>query len=140
MQRIDSVMDHYLEKLPAHPDLGIIGGGGAVIKDFAGGHGLLIVSEPVDGERDRVLALRQERKIGRRPMAKDFVVYRVHIHKAKQEELYELLEGMPKSIRGLYIREALEHYRLTKGLSIEKPQGRDVSLQGAYDQDFGGRG
>ena len=46
---------------------------------------------------------------------------------------------MPKSIRGLYIREALEHYRLTKGLSIEKPQGRDVSLQGAYDQDFGGR-
>jgi hypothetical protein len=73
-------------------------------------------------------------------VAEDFVVYRVHIHKAKQKELYELLEGMPKSIRGLYIREALEHYRLTKGLSVEKPQGRDVSLQGAYDQDFGGRG
>jgi hypothetical protein len=72
-------------------------------------------------------------------MAEDFVVYRVHIHKAKQKELYELLEGMPKSIRGLYIREALEHYRLAKGLSVEKPQGR-VSLQGAYDQDFGGRG
>ena len=73
-------------------------------------------------------------------MAEDFVVYRVHIHKAKQEELYELLESMPKSIRGLYIREALEHYRLTKGLPTEKPQGRDVSLQGAFDQDFGGRG
>ena len=72
-------------------------------------------------------------------MAEDFVVYRVHIHKTKQKELYELLEGMPKSIRGLYIREALEHYRLAKGLSVEKPQGR-VSLQGAYDQDFGGRG
>ena len=72
-------------------------------------------------------------------VAEDFVVYRVHIHKLKQKDLYELLEGMPKSIRGLYIREALEHYRLAKGLSVEKPQGR-VSLQGAYDQDFGGRG
>ena len=72
-------------------------------------------------------------------MAEDFVVYRVHIHKTKQKELYELLEGMPKSIRGLYIREALEHYRLAKGLSTEEPQGRDLSVQGVYDQDFGGR-
>ena len=47
VNQIRSVMDHYLEKLPAHPDLGIIGGGGAMIKDFAGRHGLLIVSEPV---------------------------------------------------------------------------------------------
>ena len=71
-------------------------------------------------------------------MAKDFVIYKVHIHKEKQKELYELLENMPKSIRGLYIREALDHYRLTKGLPTEKPEGRGISLQGAFDQDFGG--
>jgi len=46
VHQIDSFVDHYLEKLPAHPDLGVIGGGGAMIKDFAGRHGLLIVSEP----------------------------------------------------------------------------------------------
>ena len=71
-------------------------------------------------------------------MAKDFVIYKVHIHKEKQKELYELLENMPKSIRGLYIREALHHYRLTKGLPTERPEGRGISLQGAFDQDFGG--
>ncbi len=71
-------------------------------------------------------------------MAKDFVVYRVHISKMKQKELYELLEGMPKSIRGLYIREALEHYRQTNGVPVEKPEGSGVSLQGAFEQDFGG--
>ncbi len=72
-------------------------------------------------------------------MAKDFVIYKVHIHKTKQAELYELLESMPKSIRGLYIREALEHYRLTKGMPAEKPEGRDISLQGAFNEDFGGK-
>ena len=72
-------------------------------------------------------------------MAKNFVIYKVHIHKTKQEELYELLESMPKSIRGLYIREALEHYRLTKGLSTDKPECQGISLEGAFDQDFGGR-
>jgi hypothetical protein len=72
-------------------------------------------------------------------MAKDFVVYRVHVHKLKQKDLYELLEGMPKSIRGLYIREALECYRQTKGVPVEKPEGSGVSLQGAFEQDFGGR-
>jgi hypothetical protein len=46
VHQIDSFVDHYLEKLPTHPDLGVIGGGGAMIKDFAGRHGLLIVSEP----------------------------------------------------------------------------------------------
>jgi hypothetical protein len=71
-------------------------------------------------------------------VAKDFVVYRVHIHKAKQKELYELLESMPKSIRGLYIREALEHYRQTKGVPIEKPEGLGVSLQGTFNEEFGG--
>ena len=71
-------------------------------------------------------------------MAKDFVVYKVHIHKEKQKELYELLENMPKSIRGLYIREALEHYRLAKGVSAQKPESRDISLHGAFEQDFGG--
>ena len=71
-------------------------------------------------------------------MAKDFVVYRVHIHKAKQKELYELLESMPKSIRGLYIREALEHYRQTKGVSIEKSEGPGVPLEGAFNEEFGG--
>ena len=72
-------------------------------------------------------------------MAKDFVVYKVHIHKTRQAGLYELLESMPRSIRGLYIREALEHYRLTKGLSAEKPEGADIFLEGAFDQDFGGK-
>jgi hypothetical protein len=71
-------------------------------------------------------------------MAKDFVVYRVHVHKLKQRELYELLESMPKSIRGLYIREALEHYRVAKGVPAEKPESRDISLHGAFEQDFGG--
>jgi hypothetical protein len=71
-------------------------------------------------------------------VAKEFVIYKVHIHKVKQKELYELLESVPKSIRGLYIREALEHYRLTKGMPAEKPEGRGISLQGAFDQDFGG--
>ncbi len=42
-----SVIDHYLEKLPLRPDLGIIGGGGAIIKDLAGRHNLLVVNEPV---------------------------------------------------------------------------------------------
>ncbi len=71
-------------------------------------------------------------------MGKDFVVYRVHIHKEKQKELYELLEGMPKSIRGLYIKEALEHYRLTKGLPAERGDGQAVSFQGAFGREFGG--
>ena len=71
-------------------------------------------------------------------MGKEFVVYRVHIHKIKQKELYELLEGMPKSIRGLYIREALEHYRQTKGVPVEKPEGPGVSLEGAFNDEFGG--
>ncbi len=71
-------------------------------------------------------------------MAKDFVVYRVHVHKLKQKDLYELLEGMPRSIRGLYIREALEHYRQTKGAPAEKQEEPGVSLQGAFEQDFGG--
>ncbi len=72
-------------------------------------------------------------------MAKDFVIYKVHIHKTKQTELYDLLESMPKSIRGLYIREALEHYRLTRGLPTGKPEGRDISLAEAFDEDFGGK-
>jgi len=72
-------------------------------------------------------------------VANDFVIYKVHIHKTKQRELYELLESMPKSIRGLYIREALEHYRLAKGLPTSKPEGRDICLAGAFDEDFGGK-
>lgn len=71
-------------------------------------------------------------------MAKDFVVYRVHVHKLRQKELYELLESMPRSIRGLYIREALEHYRQTKGAPAEKPAESGVSLQGAFEQVLGG--
>jgi hypothetical protein len=70
-------------------------------------------------------------------MATDFVVYRVHIHKTKQEELYRLLEGMPKSNRGLYIREALEYYHRTYASApVTKTPG--ISLRGAFDQDFGG--
>ncbi len=71
-------------------------------------------------------------------MAIDFVVYRVHIHKQKQEELYKLLESMPKSNRGLYIREALEHYRRTRTPTADTRKTPELSLQGAFDQDFGG--
>ena len=71
-------------------------------------------------------------------MAIDFVVYRVHIHKQKQEELYKLLESMPKSTRGIYIREALEHYRRTRTLTPDIPKTSEVSFHGAFDQDFGG--
>jgi hypothetical protein len=71
-------------------------------------------------------------------VAKDFVIYRVHIHKVKQAEIYELLESMPKSIRGLYIREALEHYRLTKGPAAEKPDKQALPLHGAFSHEFGG--
>jgi len=45
-KQVCSVMDHYLEKLPLRPDLGIIGGGGAIIRDLAGRHNLLAVNEP----------------------------------------------------------------------------------------------
>ena len=71
-------------------------------------------------------------------MAKDFITYRVHIHKVKQKELYKLLESMPKSIRGLFIREALEHYCRARGVTDEMPKTRDISLRGTFDQDFGG--
>lgn len=43
---ISSVVNRYLEKLPRHPDLGIIGGGGAAIKDLLTSRNLLVVSEP----------------------------------------------------------------------------------------------
>lgn len=43
---ISSVISRYLEKLPLHPDLGIIGGGGAAIKELLGSRNLLVVSEP----------------------------------------------------------------------------------------------
>lgn len=72
-------------------------------------------------------------------MAKDFVVYRVHIHKTKQEQLYQLLESMPKSTRGLYIREALEHFRQTRGATGETSRTQDISFEGAFGQDFGGK-
>jgi len=73
-------------------------------------------------------------------MASKYGVYKVHIHKANQKELYKLLEGMPKSTRGLYIREAIEQYARTNGLLSEKPktQAMNISLRGAFDQDFGG--
>lgn len=73
-------------------------------------------------------------------MAKDFVTYKVHIHKVIHEELHRLLEGMPKSTRGIYIREAIEHYSRTNGLLGERPktQAIGISFQGAFDHDFGG--
>lgn len=47
-RRFESVMDRYLEKLPIRPDVGIMGGGGAVvIRDLVSfGHRLLMVDEP----------------------------------------------------------------------------------------------
>jgi hypothetical protein len=46
MERVRSVIDRYLEKLPVHVDLGLIGGGGAAMRDLSGTHRLLLVSEP----------------------------------------------------------------------------------------------
>lgn len=43
---VRSVISRYLEKLPLQPDLGIIGGGGAVVKGLGGRHNLLVVNEP----------------------------------------------------------------------------------------------
>ena len=73
-------------------------------------------------------------------MAKDFVIYKVHIHRVIHEELYTLLAGMPKSMRGSYIREAIEHYARTNGLLAEKPktQATGVSFRGTFDEDFSG--
>ncbi|OPY65136.1 MAG: hypothetical protein A4E63_03114 [Syntrophorhabdus sp. PtaU1.Bin050] len=67
---------------------------------------------------------------------KDFVIYRVHIHKTKQEELYKLLESMPKSTRGLYIREALEYYHRTHASSPDAGKTPGISFRGAFDQEF----
>ena len=74
-------------------------------------------------------------------MAKNFVIYKVHIHKTIHEELYTLLEGMPKSTRGSYIRQAIEHYARTNGLLSEKPktEATGISFRDTFDQDFGGR-
>jgi len=74
-------------------------------------------------------------------MAKDFVIYKVHIHKLKNEELYKLLDDMPKSIRGIYIRQALEHYAKANGLLGAKQNVVDaegISFRGTFDQNFGG--
>ncbi len=71
-------------------------------------------------------------------MASKYGVYRVHIHKVKQEDLYRLLESMPRSARGLYIRDALEEYSRTSRLLGPKPKTQDISLRDAFDQDFGG--
>jgi hypothetical protein len=70
-------------------------------------------------------------------VAKDFAIYKVYIHKVKQRELYELLESMPKSIRGLHIREALEHFRLIRGETGHQSNTHVISLQGAFENDFG---
>ena len=73
-------------------------------------------------------------------MAKDFVVYKVHVHMVNQEELYRFLENMTKSTRGLFIREAIEHYGRETGLLSGKPaaQGIGVSLGNTFERDFGG--
>ena len=73
-------------------------------------------------------------------MVKDFVTYKVHIHKTNHEDLYRLLENMPKSTRGIYIREAIEHYARTNGLLDVKPkaQAMGISFRGTFDQDFSG--
>ncbi|OPY70771.1 MAG: hypothetical protein A4E57_00388 [Syntrophorhabdaceae bacterium PtaU1.Bin034] len=73
-------------------------------------------------------------------MAKDFVVYRVHIHKTKNEDLYTLLESMPKSTRGLFIREALEHYSRARSGVPDTQKTLGISLRGTFDEDFGETG
>ncbi len=74
-------------------------------------------------------------------MVKDFVTYKVHIHKVNHEQLYRLLGNMPKSIRGIYIREAIEHYARTNGLVGEQqkaPAFEGISLRNAFDENYDG--
>jgi len=73
-------------------------------------------------------------------VAKNFVIYKVHIHKTIHEELYTLLAGMPKSTRGSFIRQALEQYARTNGLlgGKSKTQATDISFRGTFDQDVDG--
>ncbi len=74
-------------------------------------------------------------------MIKEFVTYKVHVHKANHEDLYRLLESMPKAIRGIFIREAIAHYARTKGrlvVKLETASTENPSLQRTFDQDFGG--
>ena len=74
-------------------------------------------------------------------MVKDFVTYKVHIHTMNHQNLYRLLENMPKSTRGIFIREAIEHYARTNGLFDQKekaPVVEPVSFRGTFDEDFGG--
>lgn len=46
-KQVCSIMDHYLEDLPLRPDFAIIGGGGAIMRDLAGRHNLLVVNDPI---------------------------------------------------------------------------------------------
>jgi hypothetical protein len=73
-------------------------------------------------------------------VAKDFVIYKVHVHRVNQEELYRFLENMPKSTRGLFIREAIEHYRREAGLLAGKPEAQSmgISLRTTFEDQFGG--
>ena len=74
-------------------------------------------------------------------MVKDFVTYKVHIRKENHEELYRLLENMPKSTRGIFIREAIEQYARTNGLLDQKQKASGmggVSLRSTFDEEFGG--
>jgi hypothetical protein len=74
-------------------------------------------------------------------MIKEFVTYKVYIHKVNHEDLYRLLENMPKAIRGIYIREAIAHYARTNARLGETPHApgiEGISFQGTFDKDFGG--
>ena len=83
VKRIHSVMDHYLEKLPVHVDVGIIGGGGAMIKDLSGRHRPALVSEPVMANAVGYwfYGIAGSKGVA---VARDFVIYRVHIHKTSR--------------------------------------------------------
>ncbi len=73
-------------------------------------------------------------------MSKNFVIYKVHIHKTLHQELYTFLEGMPKSTRGSFIREAIEHYARRNGLLSGKPKAEamGISFRDTFDQDLSG--
>ncbi|OPY06251.1 MAG: hypothetical protein A4E61_00015 [Syntrophorhabdus sp. PtaB.Bin184] len=73
-------------------------------------------------------------------MAKDFAIYKVYVHRVNQEELYRFLENMPKSTRGLFIREAIERYRRETGLPTGRPevQSMGISLRTTFEDQFGG--
>ena len=125
VRRVRSVIDRYLEKLPVHVDLGIIGGGGAVMKDLSGGHRLLLVSEPGLCECHRVLALRHQRQSR---------------EGGRGKRLRHLQGAHPQDEAGRALRAARKHAEIHPGALHQGSPGALSSHQRAANRQTGGSG